>query len=232
MARSRRNLALAAAALLVLAAGPAAAAKAKPKAAAPAAAAKPGVPADAVTGDMSLGNPKARVHVIEYASASCPHCAHFNEEVFPAFKAKYVDTGRVFYTLKEYLTPPEDVASAGFLLARCGGKAKYFTVLDQVFRSQAQWQTTPIYQVFVKIGQANGLSEDQVKACITDEAAATAQQTRVIASVQTDKVQSTPTFDINGKRIEGAAPLSDLDAAIAAAETAAPKAPVRKAKKR
>ena len=230
MTHARRSFALAAAALLVLAAGPAAAAKAK-KAVAPAAAAKPGVPAEAMTGDMSLGNPKARVHVIEYASASCPHCAHFNEEVFPAFKAKYVDTGRVFYTLKEYLTPPEDVASAGFLLARCGGRAKYFTILDQVFRSQAQWQTTPIYQVFVKIGQANGLTEDQVKACITDEAAATAQQTRVMAAVQTDKVMSTPTFDVGGKRIEGAAPLGDLDAAIAAAKTAAPKAAARKAKK-
>jgi protein-disulfide isomerase len=187
-------------------------------------AAAAGVPAEAVNGDMTLGDPKARVHVVEYASAACPHCAHFDEETFPAFRKKYVDTGRVFYTLKEYLTEPADVAAAGFLLARCGGPAKYFTVLDQVFKSQKDWPTTPIYQVFVKVGAANGISEDQVKACITDDAAAKALVDRAQAAVETDKVMSTPTFDVNGKRIEGAVPLADLDAAIAEAEKAAPKA--------
>jgi len=220
-----RHLALAAA-IAALATGPAAA---KPKA--PAAAAAPpksALPADAVFGDMSLGNPKARVHVIEYASASCPHCAHFDEETFPAFKAKYVDTGRVFYTLKEYLTEPADVAAAGFLLARCGGKAKYFKILDEVFKSQTLWGTTPIDQVLYQVGKANGLSEDQVKACITDDTGAAALTVRVRSAMQNDKIESTPTFVVNGKRIEGAVPLSDLDKAITEAE----KAPPRKAAKR
>jgi protein-disulfide isomerase len=105
-------------------------------AAAPALAA---VPAESVKGDMSLGDPKAKVQVTEYASASCPHCAHFDETVFPAFKAKYIDTGRVHYTLKEFLTPPAEVAAAGFLLARCGGTATYFPILHGVFKSQAEW---------------------------------------------------------------------------------------------
>jgi len=105
-------------AALALAAGPVGAAPAKPPA------------------DYSLGSPKAKVQVVEYASLSCPHCAKFNEEVFPAFKAKYVDTGQVRYTLREMLTPPAEVAAAGFLLARCAGPAKYFGVVDAVFRSQ------------------------------------------------------------------------------------------------
>src|SRR4051812_29860044 len=79
--------------------------------------------------DMSMGDAKAKVQFTEYASASCAHCARFNNEVFPALKAKYIDTGKVHYTLKEFLTPPENVAAAGFLLARCAGKDKYFTVL-------------------------------------------------------------------------------------------------------
>ncbi|MDB5447797.1 MAG: dsbA, partial [Phenylobacterium sp.] len=83
--------------------------------------------AGSAQGDMSLGPPDAKVKVVEYASASCSHCARFNNEVFPAFKAKYVDTGKVNYTLREFLTPPEEVAAAGFLLARCAGKDKYFT---------------------------------------------------------------------------------------------------------
>jgi protein-disulfide isomerase len=206
-----RRMALAAAAL-ALASGPALA----------------GVPAEAVKGDMSLGNPKAKVHVVEYASAACPHCAHFDETVFPAFKAKYVDTGRVYYTLKEYLTSPAEVAAAGFLLARCGGQAKYFPILHGVFKSQAEWKEgVDLGQIFVKVGQANGLSAAQVQSCLTDQAALDALNARVQTAVDQDKVQSVPNLVVNGKPIEGAA-LSDLDAAIAAAE----KAPAKPAAKR
>src|SRR3954451_25403400 len=57
--------------------------------------------------DMSIGKPDAKVRVVEYASASCPHCARWNIDVFTVFRAKYVDTGKVRYTLKEYLTEPQ-----------------------------------------------------------------------------------------------------------------------------
>jgi protein-disulfide isomerase len=211
MARRVRRLALAAAAL-ALAAGPALA----------------GVPADAVKGDMSLGDPQAKVQVTEYASAACPHCAHFDETVFPEFKARYIDTGRVRYTLKEFLTSPAQVAAAGFLLARCGGTAKYFPILHAVFKSQADWKPDNLLQVFNDVGKANGLSEAQVQSCLADQAALDALNERVKAAVETDKVNSTPTFEVNGKRIEGAVPLADLDAAIVEAEKAA-KAPARKA---
>lgn len=188
-----------------------------------------GVPAEAVTGDMSLGNPKARVHVVEYASAACPHCAHFATGIFPAFKAKYIDTGRVYFTLKEFLTPPADVAAAGFLLARCAGRAKYFTVLDAVFRSQADWQEgADVGQIFVAVGQANGLSEAQVRACFTDQAAVDALNKRVVVAVETDMVHATPTFEINGKRIEGGMSLTELDAAIAAAAREPSRRPKRR----
>src|SRR4051812_10112335 len=101
-------------------------------------------------GDMSLGSPKAKVRVVEYASLSCPHCARFNDEVFPAFKAKYVDTGKVRYTLREMLPPPAEVAAAGFLLARCAGPGKYFKVVDEVFRSQSRWAEGDIKPIFVE----------------------------------------------------------------------------------
>jgi protein-disulfide isomerase len=188
------------------------------------------VPKDAVTGDMSLGNPKAKVRVIEYASASCPHCAHFNETVFPDFKKKYIDTGRVYYTLREFLTQPVEVSAAGFIMARCGGRAKYFTILDQVFRSQPEWKGD-LRPVFSKIGQDNGLTEAQLNACFEDEAAMKALNSRVKAAAEVEKVSSTPTFDVNGKRIEGAVPLTDLDKAIEEAEQGAPAAKPAHAKK-
>lgn len=191
-------------------------------------AAAPALAAPGVAGpeDMSLGSPKARVKVVEYASASCPHCAHFNEEVFPAFKAKYIDTGRVRYTLKEFLTAPANVAAAGFLLSRCAGPSKYFTVLDQVFRSQASWSSQPIKDVFLDIARKNGLTEAQFEACLKDEAALAKLNARVQAAVD-DGVDSTPTFYVNGKKVETVASLADLDAAIAKA--AAPhKAPAKR----
>ena len=200
-----RRIAIAAAALALagLAAGPAAA----------------GVPADAVGGDMSLGNPKAKVQVTEYASASCPHCAMWNAEVFPIFRAKYVDTGKVRYTLREYLTDPEAIAAAGFLLARCAGKDRYFPVLDAVFKGQAEMVATKdVKGVLARIAKdPGGLTDAQFDACMRDTAAEKALEARVDRHEHVDKIESTPTFIINGKRTEGEMTLPELDAAIAQA---------------
>lgn len=195
---SRRSIALAAAATLL-----AASAVAAPS---------------ALPDDMSLGNPKAKVQVIEYASLSCPHCAHFNETIFAPFKTKWVDTGKVRYTLKEMLTPPQQVAAAGFLMARCAGPAKYFKVVDEVFRSQPRWENGKIKAVFLEIGAANGVTEAQFNACLTDQKAQDALNARAQRASQVDGVNSTPTLFINGKQID---PLpqspAEMDAAIAAA---------------
>lgn len=170
-------------------------------------------------GDMTLGDPNAKVKVVEYASASCSHCATFNNEVFPAFKAKYIDTGRAHYTLKEFLTPPEEVAAAGFLLARCAGKDKYFNVLDAIFRNQNEmFQTGDFRGVLLRIAQSAGMTEDQFNKCVSDETALKALNARVERAAKQDKVTGTPTFFVNGKKIaEGAVTLPQLDAAIAEA---------------
>jgi protein-disulfide isomerase len=168
--------------------------------------------------DMSLGNPKAKVQVIEYASLSCPHCAHFNETVFAPFKTKWVDTGKARYTLKEMLTQPEQVAAAGFLLARCAGPAKYFKVVDEVFRSQPRWTDGQIKPVLEEIGKANGVDEAKFAACLQDQKALDALSLRARRAFETDGVQSTPTLFINGKKLENipASP-AEMDAAIAQA---------------
>ena len=187
-------------------------------AAAPAGLAK-AAPGVAAGDDMSLGPANARVTVVEYASLTCPHCAHFNETVFPAFKAKYVDTGKVHYTLKEFLTPPEPVAAAGFLVARCAGKDKYFSVLDSVFKNQEEMFQTQDYRgVLLRIAQSAGLTEAQFNACLNDEAAIKALDARVQRHITEDKITGTPTFFINGKKIaEGEVTMAQLDAAVAEA---------------
>src|ERR1700761_2807887 len=85
--------------------------------------------------DMTMGPAKAPVTVIEYASVTCPHCAAFNADVFPSFKAKYIDTGKVHYVFRE--TPIHGAIDVtGFLLARCAGPDKYFKVIDAIMRDQ------------------------------------------------------------------------------------------------
>ncbi len=172
--------------------------------------------------DMSLGNPQSKVTVIEYASASCSHCAAWNEEVWPGFKAKYVDTGRVHYVFREFLTPPVELASAAFLMARCAGKDKYFTVVDAVFRAQPEmYSTGDIRGVLVRIAKSAGMTEQQFTQCISDEAALKALNERVEKYAKSAKITGTPTFVVNGEKISGEASMAQLDAAVAKAEAAA-----------
>lgn len=153
---------------------------------------------------MSLGSPTAKVTVDEFASVTCPHCARFNEEVFPAFKAKYVDTGLVRYNFHEFLTAPENTAAAGFLVARCAGKDKYFSVIDALFHTQnTLYQTGDQRGWIFNVGRGAGLSDDKVTACIQDEAALKALQQRVQSAQDKDQVTGTPTFKVNGKKLDG-----------------------------
>jgi protein-disulfide isomerase len=153
--------------------------------------------------DYVMGNARAKVTVIEYASASCPHCARFDAQVFPAFKAKYIDTGKVKYVFREFLTPPEEVAAAGFMLGRCAGQAHYFHVVEQVFQAQPEiYASNDPKSVFVRIAKDNGLDEAQLDACLTDQAGIEALNARMKQAVDVQKVASTPTFFVNGVKLD------------------------------
>ena len=173
--------------------------------------------------DMSMGNPKAKIEVLEYASMACPHCGHFNETIFPALKSKYIDTGKVRYTLKEMITEPSTIAVAGFLIARCAGPDKYFTVVDQVFRSQSRWNQGNIKPIFQEIAAANGVDEAHFGACLQDQNGADAVARRAQRASEQDGVNSTPTLIVNGKKVETPQTVEELDALMAAAAKPAAK---------
>ena len=176
--------------------------------------------ADTVTADdMSMGNANAPVTVVEYASVSCTHCATWNKEVFPAFKAKYIDTGKVRYVFREFITAPPQLAAAGFLLARCAGEDKYFGVLDQVFHAQDEiFRTGDIRTPLVAIAAQAGMNEEELNACVGDEEALNELNARVEKWATEAKITGTPTFDITGKRLDGEQSLAALDRAIAEAQ--------------
>ncbi|MBC7670465.1 DsbA family protein [Caulobacter sp. DWP3-1-3b2] len=177
-------------------------------------------PAD---GDMALGDAKAKVQVVEYASLSCTHCAHWNNEVFPVLKARFIDTGKVRYVFREFLTEPFQFAAAGYLLARRVGPARYFQVLDAVFHQQdAIYKSEDLWGGLLKIGKSFGLTEAQFTAALQDKAALAAINGRVEKAAERDQVQVTPTFFVNGQRFEGGQSIEDLATAIdkAAGKTA------------
>jgi protein-disulfide isomerase len=173
--------------------------------------------------DMSQGDPNAKVTVTEYASVGCPVCARWDKEVYPAFKAKYVDTNKVHYVFREMLVGGGSevaVASAGFLLARCAGKDKYFAVNDAVYASQPGVFDQP-RETLLNIAKSMGMSDDQFNKCVSDEKALLALNKRVENNAKEGGVDSTPTFVINGKKLEaGFQPLTAIDAAIAEAQAA------------
>jgi len=169
-------------------------------------------------GDMALGNPKAKVEVIEYASVACPHCAHFNEVILTPFRAKWVDTGKVHFVLKEMLTASPTVAMAGFLVARCAGPGKYFKVVDEIYRSQPQWQEGQIKGVLQRIAADNGVDEAHFNACLADQPAIEAVNARNQRALGQDGVDSTPTIFVNGHKLDSLPQTpAEMDAAIAAA---------------
>ena len=170
---------------------------------------------DPEPGDMTLGSLNARVTVIEYASVGCPHCADWRHDVFPSLKAKYIDTGRMRFVLREMITGDPTIATAGFMLARCAGPAKYFQVVDEVYARQPQmWgKVADAGAVLGDIAKSAGMTEAAYEACIDDQKGLDALNARV-AQHNKDKVDSTPTFFVNGRRYDEPLTLAQVAAAL------------------
>jgi protein-disulfide isomerase len=171
--------------------------------------------------DMTMGNPKAKVVLIEYAAPRCPHCAHFAEETFPPLKKNYIDTGKVFYVFRVLpLAAADGVAEK---LARCQPREKYFEFMDNLFRSQREWDdmygVTDVRGGLLKQWQKFGKTEAEFEVCIADT-----KRDAIINQVAQDgveryKLSSTPSLVINGvltPDVAEYAPLAKaLDAALA-----------------
>src|SRR5258707_1123022 len=118
---------------------------------------------------VALGPANASVNVTEYASMTCPHCAAFNDNVFPKIKSEYIDTGKVRYVFREF--PLDIKAAAGSMLARCIAKddaGKYFAVIDMLFKQQNDWVTKNTTETLTRIGKQAGLSQQAVEDCLKD----------------------------------------------------------------
>jgi protein-disulfide isomerase len=150
-------------------------------------------------GEMVLGPDTAKVTVIEYASATCPHCAAFHNETFEALKKEYIDTGKIRFVFREF--PHQDAALAAFMVARCAPKEKYFPLIDVFFATQPEWTQNPQEGLY-KIAQQAGFTKESFDACLKNETVAK-EILAVRSKAEGFGVTGIPTFFVNGERYEG-----------------------------
>ena len=165
--------------------------------------------------EMSMGNDKASVTVIEYASMTCPHCAHFQETTFPEFKKRYIDTGKVRYIFREF--PLDTLAAAAFMLARCAGEkdsTRYFAMVDTMFRQQRTWAVEKPIPPLLAIAKQAGFTEQSFNACLANQKMLDGIESIRQRAVDKYKVQSTPTFFINGVAYPGALEIDEFSKLI------------------
>ena len=162
-------------------------------------------------GEMWLGaDENAKVTVIEYASATCPHCAAFHNEVYGKLKAEYIDTKKIRFIFREF--PLNDAALAAFMIARAAPKESYFPLIDIYFETLQTWAQNPA-QGLLNIAKQAGFSEEKFNATLKDEALA-----KGIMAIRDDGakfgVQGTPSFFINGQMYDGERSLAAFKAII------------------
>ena len=164
-------------------------------------------------GDVWLGPADAKVTIIEYASLTCSHCAAFHKETYPKLKERYIDAGQVRFTLREF--PLDPLATAGFMLARCEGEARYYPIADLLFETQKTWAFSdkPLDALHQIMKQA-GFSKEKVDACLRDQKLLDAVNAVRNRAAEKFKVSSTPTFFINGQRHGGNLSIDELEKII------------------
>lgn len=163
--------------------------------------------------DIWLGDPKAPVTIIEYASMTCGHCARFNTEVFPVLRSKFIDTGKVRFTLREF--PLDPLAAAAAMLARCAGD-KREAVVELLFQQQKNWAfvNNPLEALRDTVKQT-GMGPAAFEACLNDQAMFDKINQIRDTAAQKFGINATPTFFINGEKHSGEIPADKLDEILA-----------------
>lgn len=160
--------------------------------------------------DLWIGKGDAPITIIEYASMTCTHCAAFHADVWPALKAKYIDTGRARFVLREF--PLDPLSTAAFMLGRCAEAEKRDAVLDLLFTKQSDWAFAdkPVAALEETAKQA-GIAHDAFQGCLKDQTLYSSINAERDRAASAFAVDSTPVFFVNGVRHVGSPSMDDLD---------------------
>lgn len=163
--------------------------------------------------DIVLGDADAPNVIVEYASMTCPHCAHFHTKIFPEVKAKYVDTGKARFVFREF--PLDGLAVRASMLARCAPQDRYYPTLTRFFEAQETWAIPGEdgMKALQTVAEDAGISKEAFDACMADKALFDK-----IVAIRTKAneeygVTSTPSLFVNGRRLSGPT-LENVETAI------------------
>jgi len=156
----------------------------------------------AEVGERSIGNADAPVTMIEYSSLTCPHCASFHNDILPDLKERYIETGKVRMIFRDF--PLNEPAVDAAVLAHCAGPDRYVGFLDVLFQTQESWASANDPRDALKqLGKLGGLGDSEMDACFADESMVDGVLQSRLDGQNEHKIQSTPTFVINGETYAG-----------------------------
>ena len=170
-------------------------------------------PLEDAVAEKVMGRDDAPVTMIEYSSLACSHCAAFHRDVLPKIKEGYIDTGKVRLVYRDF--PLGGLALAAAMLARCGGREKYFGFIEVLYRSQAQWSRSDNpRRELARVARFGSISQKDFEACLMNEPLMTDIRERAADAQKKFGIESTPSFIIEGEKIVGARPFEDFRDAI------------------
>ena len=166
--------------------------------------------------DRVLGKSDAPITIIEYASMTCPHCAHFATDVLPQLRQKWIDSGKAKLIMRDY--PLDEPALRAAMIARCEPADKFYPFVETLFAQQRTWVLAKDYQgELAKLALISGMNKSKFDACLANKSVEDqVLQSRLVATQQL-AVNSTPTFYINGSKFDGAPETDAMDAALSKA---------------
>lgn len=175
-------------------------------------------------GGYAMGNPKAKVTLVEYASLACSHCRDFAAQGYPTLKGNFVKSGRVRFEYRPFILNGYDLAAT--TVAKCAGPRGFFPIAEAAFASQNQWmarikatpearmkqlEALPPEKLFAEMGRiagfqalgaSKGLPAARSNVCLADKAAAQRLLDQTNAG-RARGVKGTPTFYLNGRQLDG-----------------------------
>ncbi|MBO6559317.1 MAG: DsbA family protein [Nisaea sp.] len=175
-----------------------------------------GVDMEVATAPRILGNPDAKLLITEYFSMTCPHCARFHNEVLPKLKEAYIDTGKIRFEFKDF--PLDQWALRASAMARCLDGKRYFAMVEILMKKQEAWsRANDPYGALVKLGKLAGLSEAQIDACMNDEKLIDYILNERLTASRDLGITATPSFMMNGRKLDGVFTFESFEEAISAA---------------
>ena len=182
----------------------------------PLAAAEPLPTAEAIE-DRVMGDPKAPVTLIEYASLACHHCADFHKNTLPKIKERFIDTGTVKLIFRDF--PFDGAAFAAAMTARCAPPARYFQFVSVLFANQEMWSHSPNpREALARIAKLGGMTQQDFDRCVDNKELYEGLRKRQLEAERQYGIRSTPTFILGDKKITGNQPFEVFEKALSGAQ--------------